>query len=60
MPPPQVVRISNTSITVLANMSAPFTLSCWVRTAAQMQAQFGAVAPTAAQVGGGGGDGGPK
>ena len=35
-------------------MSAPFTLSCWVRTAAQMQAQFGAVAPTAAQVGRGG------
>jgi len=46
----QITKLTNTSFTVLANMTAAFSVTCWVLTAEQMLAQFSSQPPTAAQV----------
>ena len=46
----QITKLTSTSLTVLANMTAAFTVTCWVLTESQMQARFSSQPPTAAQV----------
>ena len=50
MHPTQITRLTNTSLTVLANMTAAFTVTCWLLTADQVLAQFSSQPPTAALV----------